>query len=266
MKHAFIICAYKESEYLEKCIISLKKQTIKSEIIISTSTPNDYIYGLAEKYRIKLFVKDGKSDIQEDWNYACNITDAEWVTVAHQDDYYNKNYAEKIIEAIKRNPDGIIAFTDYRPIHNNQVYMDINCFFRWLFRLPMKSKILSNINFFKKYFLAFGNAICCPSVTYNKKKINGDIFTSKLKFSLDWDTYVKLSYVKGRFIYVDKPLTYYRIHKDATTTEFVENNTREYEDMYMFRQFWPEFICKILIKVYKIAYKNYIFEGESNES
>ena len=41
--HTFAICAYKESPYLEECIKSLKNQTIKSNILIATSTPNDYI-------------------------------------------------------------------------------------------------------------------------------------------------------------------------------------------------------------------------------
>ena len=37
--HTFAICAYKESPYLEECIKSLKNQTIKSNILIATSTP-----------------------------------------------------------------------------------------------------------------------------------------------------------------------------------------------------------------------------------
>ena len=41
--HTFAICAYKESPYLEECIKSLKNQTIKSNILIATSTPTDYI-------------------------------------------------------------------------------------------------------------------------------------------------------------------------------------------------------------------------------
>ena len=47
--HTFAICAYKESQYLEECIQSLKKQTVKSNIIMCTSTPNDYIKDLAKK-------------------------------------------------------------------------------------------------------------------------------------------------------------------------------------------------------------------------
>ena len=56
--HTFVICAYKESPFLEECIISLKRQTVPSAIIMITSTPNEYITKLAEKYQIDLFVND----------------------------------------------------------------------------------------------------------------------------------------------------------------------------------------------------------------
>ena len=41
--HTFAICAYKESPYLEECIKSLKNQTIKSNILIATSTPKELL-------------------------------------------------------------------------------------------------------------------------------------------------------------------------------------------------------------------------------
>ena len=52
--HTFVICAYKESKYLEECIESLEKQIVKSNIIMCTSTPNDYIKNMAQKYNIPL--------------------------------------------------------------------------------------------------------------------------------------------------------------------------------------------------------------------
>ena len=52
IKHEFVICAYKESKYLEDCIISLKKQKKKSNIKLATSTPNNYIENLCNKYQI----------------------------------------------------------------------------------------------------------------------------------------------------------------------------------------------------------------------
>ena len=47
--HTFAVCAYKESPYLENCLKSLKNQTVKSSIIMTTSTPNVFIKSLAEK-------------------------------------------------------------------------------------------------------------------------------------------------------------------------------------------------------------------------
>ena len=41
--HTFVICAYKESKYLKNCIRSLENQTVKSHILIATSTGNAYI-------------------------------------------------------------------------------------------------------------------------------------------------------------------------------------------------------------------------------
>ena len=46
--HTFVICAYKESPFLEDCILSLKKQSIRSHIILVTSTPNTLIQDMTD--------------------------------------------------------------------------------------------------------------------------------------------------------------------------------------------------------------------------
>ena len=56
INHTLVLCAYKESEFLEECLMSLLNQTVKADIVISTSTPNDYINGIASKYNIKVFL------------------------------------------------------------------------------------------------------------------------------------------------------------------------------------------------------------------
>lgn len=37
--HTFAVCAYRESPFLEDCVRSLVRQTVKSRILIATSTP-----------------------------------------------------------------------------------------------------------------------------------------------------------------------------------------------------------------------------------
>ena len=97
--HTFAICAYKESAYLEKCIKSLKNQTIKSNIILVTSTPNDFLEEISKKYNLPYFINKGEKGITQDWNYAYKMADTELVTIAHQDDVYLPEYAEHISKA-----------------------------------------------------------------------------------------------------------------------------------------------------------------------
>jgi len=46
--HTFVVLAYKESEYLEECINSVLNQSYKSEVVIATTTDNEYIRRLAK--------------------------------------------------------------------------------------------------------------------------------------------------------------------------------------------------------------------------
>ena len=39
-------------------------------------------------------IREGKSDIKDDWNYAYNLASTDYVTVAHQDDVYHKDYVK----------------------------------------------------------------------------------------------------------------------------------------------------------------------------
>ena len=47
--HNFVICAYKNSKYLEECIKSVLGQTITSNYLIVTSTPSKFIELLCKK-------------------------------------------------------------------------------------------------------------------------------------------------------------------------------------------------------------------------
>ena len=92
MTHTFAVCAYGDSPYLESCIRSLVRQPGNPEIICCTSTPSQYIEETAWKYGVPLHVRDGESNIQDDWNFAYETAKGDLVTLAHQDDMYHKDY------------------------------------------------------------------------------------------------------------------------------------------------------------------------------
>ena len=252
--HTFVICAYKQSQYLEECIKSVINQNVKSNIIMSTSTPNEHIEKLAQKYNIQLFTNTGKSGIGEDWNFGILQTKTDYVTIAHQDDIYNPQYLEEIVKYLKRGKDFVIAFTDYREIKNGKIIDLTN-------NLKIKKILLFPLRFFKKSrfikrrTLSLGSSICCPSVTINTKITGKSPYKTELKCDLDWDTWEAMCNYKGAFCYIPKELMNHRIHQESETSNLIENNIRLEEDLLMLNRFWPKPIAKFVMKYYKNAVK-----------
>ncbi len=251
-KHTFVVLAYKESQYLENCIKSLLNQTIKTNVVIMTSTPNNYIKKISKKYKLKIIENKGKKGMSNDFNFAYNCAETELVTLAHQDDFYEEQYAEKILENYNKYKDSIILFTDYYEIRNNKkVESNKLLKIKRILLFPLK-KSVGHFKFNKRIILRFGNAICCPSVTFCKKNINyNDIFSSHYKCSMDWDAWERLSKQKGRFIYIKQKLIGHRIHVESTTSKILNDNNRNKEDYEIYCKFWPKFISKLLSRIYK---------------
>lgn len=254
LDHTFVVCAYKESPYLEECINSLEKQKVKSNIIISTSTPNRYIEEIAKKHNIELFVNNNESGIGQDWNYGISKTKTKYVTVAHQDDIYNNNYLEEIINRIDNDNEFSIAFGDYREIKNGKIIP-------LTFNLKIKKLLLKKLKKHgksrraKNTALKFGSAICCPCVTINTDITGKTPYKTNMKCDLDWDTWYELSKLEYQFLYIDKEIMYHRIHEDSETSNSIKNNVRLQEDYEMFKKFWPTPIAKFLMFFYKNAIK-----------
>ena len=119
-KHTFVICAYKESAYLEECVKSLKEQKKESNIIMVTSTPNDYIKNICEKYDVELKINHGQGGIVQDWNFGYNQARTPYVTIAHQDDLYFSDYSIRAVRKLEESKHPLIYFSDYCEIRNGE--------------------------------------------------------------------------------------------------------------------------------------------------
>lgn len=252
--HTFVICAYKESQYLEECIKSVINQNVKSNIIVSTSTPNEYIEQLAKKYNLPLYINTGKSGIGEDWNFGISKTTTDYVTIAHQDDIYNANYLEEIVKYLEKGKDFVIAFTDYREIKNGkQIELTRNLKIKKMLLAPLKT--FKKSKFVKRRVLSLGSSICCPSVTVNTRITGKNPYKTELKCDLDWDTWYEMTKYNENFFYINKELMQHRIHENSETSNLIENNIRLKEDLIMLSRFWPKPIAKFIMKFYGQAIK-----------
>ena len=255
--HTFVICAYKESPYLEESILSLKNQTVKSNIIMATSTPNEWIQSLAEKYEIPLYINTGDSGIAQDWNFAYRQAKTDYVTIAHQDDTYEPDYLKMVMKGLKKAKDPIIAFTDYGELRDGQkVRKSTLLTIKRILLLPIRARAFQNVKFFKRFSLRFGNPVCCPATTYVRDKFEGDPFEVRSSSNVDWMMLEKQSRKEGSFCYIPMTGMYHRIHEKSTTTEIIHGDIRWREDYEMFRKFWPAWVAKPLVRVYRLSEKS----------
>ena len=251
---SFVICAYGESPYLEECIRSLKRQSVKAKTAIMTYTPNVHIYQLAELYGLEVKVNRGESGIAGDWNAALASSDTALTVIAHQDDIYGRDYAASVLLAANEAGDPILIFTDYGERRSGEnVYHNRLLGIKRLMLAPLKIKSLAPSVAARRLVLSLGSPICCPSVCYVMEHMPEKLFDPLYKVSLDWDAWERLSRKEGSFVYVPGIHMLHRIHKGSETTKLIEDLTRNSEDLGMYERFWPESIAKLLEHFYSRA-------------
>lgn len=251
MMHTFVILAYKESPFLEDCIKSVLNQSVKSRVVIATTTRNNYIEKLAKEYNLNII--EGKhTSIGGDFDFALSCGKTKLVTVAHQDDIYDYNYAKEIIDNYYKYKNTLIIFSDYYEIRNDKkVYSNKNMKIKKILLTSLLLKSLSGFKFLKRNTLRFGCSICCPSVTFVKDKMPKKVFDCNMKSDVDWFAWEKLSKLNGKFIFINKKIMGHRIDESTTTTDIINQGIRTKEDLFMFKKFWPDFIAKKINGFYR---------------
>lgn len=256
--HMFVICAYGQSPYLKACIRSLRAQTVPTKIICTTSSPSPWLEELLKEEGIPLYIREGESNIQEDWNFAVKKAESRFVTIAHQDDLYSRHYVEELAKAAVRYPDMTVFMSDGVLIKQGKVIWGgaVEAVKKVL-RLPWRIKGLCHFRTVKRSGLLLGNPVMCPSCSYQKALVCLPLFSGGYDFVLDWECMRKLAEQPGRFVCVEKPLLYYRIHDGTATKACIQDHRREREEQQMFEKMWPRQAAAGLMKAYRLAYRNY---------
>ena len=252
--HSFVILAYGESDDLEECIKSIKKQSVKSNVLIATSTENEYIINLASEYGLGVMgahnkeelIKALKDDFKgftgsaktkaNDYNFCLDSVDTKLITIVHQNDLYDRNFAKEVINSYKKNKDASIIFTDsYLIVGDKKIKKNKNLFKKRLLSHFLKYKRLNHLKYFKRLSLKYQNTICTSSVTFVRKNIGDNLFSTDFKYNLDWDLFERLSLLPKRFVYI--PL---KLVGNRQDNKKEKNKTWIKEDITLYKRFWPE--------------------------
>lgn len=255
--HTFVICAYKENPYLENTVSTLLKQSVKSKIMLSTSTPNDHIKNICDKYNIPFVINPAPHLAGDDWNYGYDHADTKLVTLVHQDDLYSKDFLKETLHALNRAKNPLLSFTDYYELkkgkkESRNLLLNI----KRVMNYPLSKKRLQSSKWLRKRLLGLGDAICCPSVTFVKEQLGDTIFDMKYKNSCDYKTWVDLADRDGSFVYIPTKLLAHRIYAESATTLNLSENIRQKEDLEILSTLWPRPIAYVINKVYALSEKS----------
>lgn len=263
--HTFVICAYKDSPYLRECVKSLKKQTYQSAILLCTATPSKYLETVCGEYGLEYCVRVGQPSIGADWNYALSMAKTPYVTIAHQDDIYESDYVEKIMQMAEKQKSSLILFSDYYEMVDNQKCRNrLNLIIKRVLLYPLKNIKKQWKRGRKRSVICVGNAISCPTVTYHMQYIRAilenehrnHLFQDHFRSNLDWEAWEWLSKQDGGFVYIPECLMSHRIHAESETSAVIADDRRRQEDYEMFCKFWPSWVAKLLSGVYSTSEKS----------
>jgi hypothetical protein len=258
MDHTFAIPVYREAPNLSVLIESLRAQTgFSSEILLATSTPSAELDAFARRHALPLHINPQRIDIASDWNFALGVTRTALVTLAHQDDLFAPDYAGKLVGALRRHPDALLAFCDYsehtpRGARPTNINLRIK---RSLRRVAFGGREYISEPRDKVRLLSLGNPICCPSVILNRSALSNFGFPNGYQTNLDWMAWLDLARRPGGFACVHECLVSKGVHAGSETTATIANRAREREDRAIFDILWPRPIAAALAFVYKLGYR-----------
>lgn len=255
--HTFVVCAYKKSPYLNECIGSLLSQTRQSSVIVVTSTPNEHIESICNRFNVPLYVGDHKSGIARDWSFGLEMAKTPLVTIAHQDDVYKPQYVNRMLGLVNSDEKSLIYFCNYSELRNGEE-VDNNSLLRVKrsMLLPLRVNTLRRSRFVRRRILSLGSPICCPSVTFVRPNLSMPIFTDDLKCDLDWQAWERISRLPGAFLYDPAICMSHRVHEGSETTALIRDDTRSREDFFMFSLFWPKWVARVLVKAYSSSQRS----------
>lgn len=226
---SIVIPTYKRKKLLKECLDSILIQKIECtyEIIIVDNNENfedNEIEMLVSKYSELniLYYKNSKNlGAAGNWNRCIELANGKWVTMIHDDDYFNKNGVEKILESIKRYPDIDMFYFDYtikNEILNQKKY-----------KVSQKEE---EILLLKEMFICTPIVAAPIGATFKKEIfIKSGGFNPEYSPSFDWEIILrilkegKIILLKGRNI-----VTYRILENDSLNKETrIGNCLKDYE-------------------------------------
>ncbi|GHT52317.1 hypothetical protein AGMMS49982_12220 [Bacteroidia bacterium] len=227
-KVSICIPAYKQVDYLKRCLDSIKNQTHTDyEAVISDDSPNDDIKNLIAQYSDLPIVYHKNPEAlgsPENWNQAMRLASGEYIKIMHHDDWFaSSSSLQQYVELLDKHPEAIFGFSACNDIGTlNQTIPHHSANFQ-LKRLRKEPDIL-----------ALGNFIGAPSVTIFRNHLN-IFFDKQLIWFVDIEFYIRLLRKQPDFAYTSKELVYIGRNENQISNQCKNNkDLKKKEKKYFF--------------------------------
>lgn len=218
-KISIVVASFNYGKYLDKAIESVFAQTHKNwELIIVDDGSTDNSVEVAQKWiqknpkKAMLLTHSGNANkgIVETYKLGIENCSGEFVSFLESDDFWHIRSIELRLQALEENPEAALVYSDIKPIGRKKDTFYVKTTLRQ--RKIKGDKLFCGFNnFFEQIVPTFS------SVIVKRKFIKDSDFygvPEKYKFYLDWWLWSHIS-TRGKFFYLDKKLTFWRMHGDS---------------------------------------------------
>lgn len=221
-KVSIVMASYNYGKYLDWAIKSVFSQTYKNwELIVvddgSTDNSVKVIKNWIEKNPKKIVLLAHLGNVNkgiiETYKLGIKNCSGEFIAFLESDDFWLSQSLELKIRAMKENSEAALVYSNVKPIGRKSETFRVKLALANLRQKRIKGD---------KLFCGFNNVFeqmipTFSSVVIKKEFIKDSDFygiPEKYRFYLDWWLWSHVS-TRGKFFYLDKKLTFWRIHKDS---------------------------------------------------
>lgn len=218
MKISVCIPAYKNADFLRRCLDSLVSQTFSDfELILSDDSPDESVAQIAATYKDKLSIVYLKNDpslgTPANWNFAMEQAKGEYIKLMHDDDWFAENDAlQKFYDCLEKNPSADFCFSAFHNVQLKQGTVEP------VFCSPFLRKLLKKdrYNLFKRNFIG------PPSVVFQRNN-RTEWYDTRLKWLVDFEGYIRFLNSKDGFVYIDECLVNIGLSGEQVTSSVQHN-------------------------------------------
>jgi glycosyltransferase involved in cell wall biosynthesis len=230
----FAIPFYGSVVYLQRAIASIRSQTTGDwrAIVVDDCSPHagvrELVEGLGDT-RMTYSRNERNLGLAGNWNRCIELSTTPLVTLLHSDDELMPHYSQTMFDAHVHWPDAAAIFCRAQIIDagSERIFSFRDRVKEWLLPAAKQTFVLAGEEGVRS--LVRGNFVMCPTLCYNRLRLQGMQFSTGLDFVVDLEFYLRALMAGAEFVGLPDVAYRYRRHPGQVTAQ-CERNVRMFTE------------------------------------